>query len=57
MYNALRDAESVLWETDGMITKEDLDQEIIETYKTITNVLDRLEPVVSSLKDIDKNAN
>lgn len=59
MYNALRDAEDTLWRCDGETNpeNEDLVEDITEAQKTINKVLDRLESVVSSLKDIDKNAN
>jgi hypothetical protein len=57
MYNCLRDTENILWESDGKISDQTLDQQIIENYKTIIKVLDRCEPVISSLKEIDANAN
>jgi len=59
MYNALREAEDTLWRCDGETNpeNEDLVEEIAEMQVTINKVLDRLEPIVSSLKDIDTKSN
>lgn len=59
MYNALHNAHSVLWKCDGAINPEDEDlmEEINEASELIAKVLDRCEPIVSALKDIDDNSN
>lgn len=50
MYNQLRNAESLYWETHGTIDGE-LDEQIIETYQEVVNLLNDLEPIVTSLKE------
>jgi hypothetical protein len=53
MYNALRDAEGTLWSCDGATNPEDEDltEEIAQANKTISNVLDHLQPIVKTLKE------
>jgi hypothetical protein len=53
MYNALRDAEGVLWSCDGATNPEDEDlvQEISDTSEQLTGVLDKLQKIVSQLKE------
>jgi hypothetical protein len=53
MYNALRDAEGVLWSCDGSTNPEDqeLAEEIAETNQMISKVLDSLQPIVKNLKE------
>jgi len=56
MYNALRDAEGVLWECDGATNPEDEDltESIADATKGISSVLDKLQPIVKTLKEYDK---
>jgi len=53
MYNALRDAEGVLWSCDGATNPEDEDltEEIAQANKTISNVLYHLQPIIKTLKE------
>ena len=53
MYNALRDAEGVLWSCDGETNpeNEDLVQEIFDTSEQITGVLEKLQKIVSQIKE------
>lgn len=53
MYNALRDAEGVLWECDGRINCEHLSCSIGFANKDISNVLDKLQPIISTLKEVE----
>jgi hypothetical protein len=52
MYNALRDAEAVLWSCDGATNPEDenLTDEIVETSEHISKVLDSCQNVIKELK-------
>ena len=50
MYNHLRDAERLYWETDGVISNEELDDEVITAYHEVVNLLNDLEPIVTELK-------
>ena len=52
MYDALRDAEGVLWSCDGSTNPEDEDltQEIVETTEYISKVLDSCQNVITKLK-------
>jgi hypothetical protein len=50
MYTALRDSENVLWETDGLVTDEDVNDQITSTYRDVSNVLNDLQPLVTMLK-------
>jgi len=53
MYNALRDAEGVLWSCDGATNPEDqeLTDEIVETSQTIEAVLNKCQKIVKTLKE------
>jgi hypothetical protein len=53
MYNALHDAESVLWRCDGEVNPENLDlnEELIETHEMVANVVDKLQPIIEDLKE------
>lgn len=53
MYNALHDAESILWRCDGAINpeNEDLNEELIETHEMVANVVDKLQPIIEDLKE------
>ena len=50
MYNHLRDAERLYWETDGVLSNEELDGEVITAYHEVVNLLNDLEPIVTELK-------
>lgn len=50
IYNQLRDAERLYWETDGVISNEELDDEVITAYHEVVNLLNDLEPIVTELK-------
>lgn len=50
MYNHLRDAERLYWETDGVLSNEELDGEVIQAYHEVVNLLNDLEPIVTELK-------
>jgi hypothetical protein len=52
MYDALRDAEGVLWSCDGSTNPEDQDltEEITETTEHISNVLDSCQKIIKQLK-------
>ena len=50
IYNQLRDAERLYWETDGVISDEELDDEVITAYHEVVNLLNDLEPIVTELK-------
>ena len=50
IYNQLRDAERLYWETDGVISDEELDDQVIIAYKEVTSILEELEPIVTELK-------
>lgn len=54
MYNALHDAESILWQCDGATNPEDEDltESINDTTELISKVLNSCEPIVTTLKDI-----
>ena len=56
MYNALRDAEGVLWSCDGATNPEDddLTLEIVETSNTIESVLDDCQKIVETLKETEE---
>jgi hypothetical protein len=56
MYNALRDAEEVLWSCDGATNPEDEDltEEIVETSQTIESVLDDCQKIVKTLKETEE---
>jgi hypothetical protein len=53
MYNALRDAEGVLWECDGATNPEDEDltESICDATKSVSGVLDKLQPIIKTLKE------
>jgi len=53
MYNALRDAEGVLWECEGSTNSEDddLTQSIVETNQKIESILNDLQKIVCQLKE------
>ena len=53
MYNALRDAEGVLWECDGATNpeNENLTETIADCQNEIARILDLLQPIVSTLKE------
>jgi hypothetical protein len=53
MYNALRDAEGVLWSCDGATNPEDdqLTEDIVEASQTIESVLNKLQKIVCKLKE------
>lgn len=51
MYNQLRDAERLYWETDGVLSNEELDDEVITAYHEVVNLLNDLEPIVTELKE------
>ena len=52
MYNALHDAESILWRCDGSTNPEDEDlvEEIAETHEMVCNIIDKLQPLIETLK-------
>jgi hypothetical protein len=50
MYTALRDSENVLWETDGLVTDENVNDQINSTYRDVSNVLNDLQPLITILK-------
>jgi Zn-finger protein len=52
MYNALRDAEGVLWSCDGATNPENetLTEEIVDTTEHISKVLDSCQKVIKKLK-------
>lgn len=50
IYNQLRDAERLYWETDGVISDEELDDQVIIAYKEVVSLLEELEPIVTELK-------
>lgn len=53
IYNVLRDAEGVLWECDGATNPEDesLTESIADLNKDLANVLDKLQPIIQTLKE------
>jgi hypothetical protein len=51
IYNQLLDAERLYWETDGVLSKVKLDDEVITAYHEIVNLLNDLQPIVTSLKE------
>jgi hypothetical protein len=53
MYNALRDAEGVLWDCDGATNPEDenLVEAIADANNNISSVLDKLQRIVKTLKE------
>jgi hypothetical protein len=53
MYNALRDAEGVLWSCDGATNPEDEDltNDIVEASQTIEAVLNTCQKIVTKLKE------
>ena len=55
MYNALRDAEGVLWSCDGVTNPEDEDltTDIVEASQTIEAVLNKCQKIVKDLKEPD----
>ena len=55
IYDALRDAEGVLWECDGATNPEDdnLTESIAEATRSVSNALDKLQPIVKTLKKDD----
>lgn len=50
MYNQLRNAENLYWETDGAINDDDLNEQVIEAYSEVTGLLNDLQPIVAKLK-------
>ena len=56
MYNALRDAEGVLWSCDGATNpeNEDLTNDIVEASQTIEAVLNILQKIVKDLKETEE---
>ena len=53
MYNALKDAESVLWSCDGATNPEDEDlaDSITELCDEVSNLLHDLQPVIKTIKE------
>jgi hypothetical protein len=53
MYNALRDAEGVLWSCDGATNPEDenLTDEIVDASNTIDSVMTDCQNIVKDLKE------
>jgi len=53
MYNAIKDAESVLWQCNGSTNPEDeeLTESIVETSEHLQTILHNLQPVVRKIKD------
>jgi hypothetical protein len=53
MYDALRDAEGVLWSCDGATNPEDEDltNDIVETSQTLEAVLNKCQKIVKNLKE------
>ena len=53
MYNALRDAEGVLWSCDGATNPEDEDltNDIVEASDAIEAVLNKCQKIVKDLKE------
>ena len=53
MYNALRDAEGVLWSCDGATNPEDEDltNDIVEASNTIDSVMTDCQKIVTKLKE------
>jgi hypothetical protein len=53
MYNALKDAENVLWECDGSVNPDDdnLNESISELSELIGNLLNDLQPVIKEIKE------
>lgn len=53
MYNALRDAEGVLWTCDGATNPEDEDltNDIVEASQAIEAVLNKCQKIVKDLKE------
>jgi len=53
MYNALRDAEGVLWSCDVATNPEDedLNTDIVEASQAIEVVLNKCQPVIKTLKE------
>jgi hypothetical protein len=53
MYNALRDAEGVLWSCDGATNPEDEDltTDIVEASQAIEAVLNKCQKIVKDLKE------
>lgn len=53
MYDALRDAEGVLWSCDGATNPEDEDltNDIVETSQTLEAVLNKCQKIVKDLKE------
>lgn len=52
VYNALHDAEDVLWRCDGATNPEDEDltEEISETQEMVANVADKLRTIIETIK-------
>jgi hypothetical protein len=52
IYTALHDAESTLWRCDGATNPEDEDlvEEILETHSLVENAIDKLQPIIQSIK-------
>jgi hypothetical protein len=57
MYNALREAEGVLWECDGATNSENetLVDAITDATHNVSHVLDKLQPTIKSLKSDNEN--
>jgi hypothetical protein len=53
MYNALKDAENVLWSCNGSTNPEDheLSDEIAELSELVGNLLNDLQPVIKTIKE------
>jgi len=53
MYNAIRDAELVLWHCNGQTNPEDeeLTESIDETSENLQNILAEVQPIIKKLKE------
>lgn len=50
MYNQLRDAERLYWETDGIMGDDEVNEQLMEAYHEVVALLNDLEPIVTELK-------
>jgi hypothetical protein len=51
MYTQLRNAESLYWETDGIMGDDEVNEQLMEAYHEVVGLLNDLEPIVTSLKE------
>ena len=52
MYNQLRNAEGNLyWETAGIMGDGEVNENMMEAYHEVVNLLNDLQPIVTSLKE------